>query len=264
MEAGYSGTETAFNTALKEVPGHIANGDIHVTAEQKTAWNGSVRYDAAQSLTDAQKQQARANIAAAPAGYGLGGNGTEVSDWNNATKNGFYRDAKGTEEKHSPFIGVWSCGYVTTWSSGALVQVAFGFPYVNGKYVKCEKNRGYANGGWGEWEWVNPPMQLGVEYRTTERYFGKPVYAKTIDCGTVPLNTQKTVSMEVSGRLNKIRCNAWANSSSDAFTIPRKLSGTEVTVTAASSANNIYISSNTDTLANYTIYATVYYTKATD
>lgn len=40
VEAGYSGTETAFNTALKEVPGHIGDGDIHVTAEQKTAWNG--------------------------------------------------------------------------------------------------------------------------------------------------------------------------------------------------------------------------------
>lgn len=114
------------------------------------------------------------------------------------------------------------------------------------------------------YEYANPPMQLGVEYRTTERYLGKPVYAKTIDCGTVPLNTQKIVSMGVSGRLNKIRCNAWANSGADAFTIPRKLSGTEVTATAASSTNNIYISSNTDTLADYTIYATVYYTKATD
>lgn len=40
VEAGYSGTETAFNTALKEVPGHIGNSEIHVTAEQKTAWNG--------------------------------------------------------------------------------------------------------------------------------------------------------------------------------------------------------------------------------
>ena len=39
-EAGYSGTETAFNTALKEVPGHIANSDIHVTAAQKTTWDG--------------------------------------------------------------------------------------------------------------------------------------------------------------------------------------------------------------------------------
>lgn len=64
VEAGYSGTETAFNEALKEVPGHIANSDIHVTAEQKATWNGSVRYDAAQSLTDAQKTQARNNIGA--------------------------------------------------------------------------------------------------------------------------------------------------------------------------------------------------------
>lgn len=40
VEAGYSGTETAFNTALKEVPGHIGNSNIHVTAEQKTTWDG--------------------------------------------------------------------------------------------------------------------------------------------------------------------------------------------------------------------------------
>lgn len=40
VEAGYSGTETAFNTALKDVPGHIGNSDIHVTAAQKTTWDG--------------------------------------------------------------------------------------------------------------------------------------------------------------------------------------------------------------------------------
>ena len=40
VDAGYSGTQTAFNTALKEVPGHIGNSDIHVTAAQKTTWNG--------------------------------------------------------------------------------------------------------------------------------------------------------------------------------------------------------------------------------
>ena len=40
VEAGYSGTATAFNEALKEGPGHIANSDIHVTAAQKTTWDG--------------------------------------------------------------------------------------------------------------------------------------------------------------------------------------------------------------------------------
>lgn len=41
VEAGYSGTETAFNAALSKVPGHIADGDIHVTAEEKEAWADS-------------------------------------------------------------------------------------------------------------------------------------------------------------------------------------------------------------------------------
>ena len=35
-------------------------------------------------------------------------------------------------------------------------------------------------------EWVNPPMQINVEYRTTERYQGKPVYAKSFNIGALP------------------------------------------------------------------------------
>ena len=31
---------------------------------------------------------------------------------------------------------------------------------------------------WQPWEWLTPPMELGVEYRTTERYLGKPVYTQ--------------------------------------------------------------------------------------
>lgn len=34
------------------------------------------------------------------------------------------------------------------------------------------------NGAWLPCEWENPPMQLDVEYRTTERYLGKVVYAQ--------------------------------------------------------------------------------------
>lgn len=34
-------------------------------------------------------------------------------------------------------------------------------------------------------EWQNPPMLPGVEYRTTERYDDKPVYAKRIDYGYI-------------------------------------------------------------------------------
>ena len=42
-------------------------------------------------------------------------------------------------------------------------------------------------------EWANPPMQLGVEYRTTERYKGKPLYVKAVDCGELPVSTNKVI-----------------------------------------------------------------------
>ena len=48
-------------------------------------------------------------------------------------------------------------------------------------------------------EKVHPPMQVGVEYRTTERYMGKPVYVKLFDLGTLPNNSEKIVSYDVIG-----------------------------------------------------------------
>lgn len=41
--------------------------------------------------------------------------------------------------------------------------------------------------------WEHPPMQLGVEYRTTERYLGKPVYTKVVDCGYMANNKVITI-----------------------------------------------------------------------
>ena len=37
----------------------------------------------------------------------------------------------------------------------------------------------------GTVEWVNPPMIQDVEYRTIERYFGKPVYKVALESGAL-------------------------------------------------------------------------------
>lgn len=184
-EAGYSGTETAFNTALKDVPGHIANGDIHVTEEQKTAWNSSVRYDAPQSLTDAQKTQARGNIDAAPGGFGLGGvlvdapeNSEGFADANLITATGFYRAVRNV------LYGGWHYIIHLNYDSATALQLA---AYVSGEVYGAREKRLNV---WGDWEHTNPPMELGVEYRTTERYLGKPVYYKIVDCGQIADNKQ--------------------------------------------------------------------------
>lgn len=184
-EAGYSGTETAFNTALKDVPGHIANGDIHVTEEQKTAWNSSIRYDAPQSLTDAQKTQARGNIDAAPGGFGLGGvladapeNSEGFADANLITATGFYRAVRNV------LYGGWHYIIHLNYGSATALQLA---AYVSGEVYGAREKRLNV---WGDWEHTNPPMELGVEYRTTERYLGKPVYYKIVDCGQIANNKQ--------------------------------------------------------------------------
>lgn len=49
-----------------------------------------------------------------------------------------------------------------------------------------------------EWAWSNPPMEEGVEYLTTDRYCGMPVYKKLIDYGALPQNSDKAVSTGIS------------------------------------------------------------------
>ena len=58
-------------------------------------------------------------------------------------------------------------------------------------------------------DWLNPPMQLGVEYRTTERYNGKPVYVMAVDGGAFPDNSTKTIevqSPDASGQVKMLDC----------------------------------------------------------
>ena len=51
--------------------------------------------------------------------------------------------------------------------------------------------------GWSEWEWENPPFELGVEYRTTKRWQGYPLYQMLVEFGAPPLSTSKEVRTNV-------------------------------------------------------------------
>ena len=122
-------------------------------------------------------------VGAAPAGYGLGVAqprliGT-IDELDACREGGFYR-------------------YGILRSSVANVPVNFGSLIVYPVYTDtCVQElrpiitnymmRRYWDGGkgeWGEWEIDNPPMELEVEYRTTERWMGKPVYTKLSNVGT--------------------------------------------------------------------------------
>lgn len=193
IDAGYSGSEEAFNAALVAVPGHIADTDIHVTAAQKDAWNSTVRYDAAQSLTDVQKTQARGNIGAAQDGYGLGRpTGKYITDANEAVLGGFYywgRNAKNTPFEYGAMIVIpRSSGSLSKPNVTQIASMDQSGDYALSSILAVRKSTSDGDGAWGEWEYLNPPMSLGVEYRTTERYWGKPVYVKLVDCGNIADN----------------------------------------------------------------------------
>ena len=148
-----------------------------------------VRYDAAQSLTDAQKAQARANIAAAPSGFGLGGNSkllTSDDDVNSIGASGWYTWVSNSVPANAIIVSNITIMRVDAYTPGVKVQTLYGAtdgsdfitqPIVARRMVYGSKV--------GTWEYINPPMYLGVEYRTTERYLGKPVYVKVVDCGTI-------------------------------------------------------------------------------
>ena len=48
-------------------------------------------------------------------------------------------------------------------------------------YTESEDHPGcYCRTAGGETEWLNPPAELGAEYRTAERHKGKPIYTKLL------------------------------------------------------------------------------------
>ena len=124
-----------------------------------------------------------------PSRFGLGSpNPRNIDDANNATESGWYYLDSGTLNSPENAEASNVMLVLARNSNPQTVQVLF-----NVTELAFELRRVCTNGTWSPWEWINPPMQLGVEYRTTERYNGKPVYVKAINFGALPNNTNKSV-----------------------------------------------------------------------
>ena len=196
----------------------------------------------------------------APAGYGLGESTPTLISNCNIVGNGWYRVDASTA--NIPDVGLTSGVLRIDEATGSLVYQSLYF-YASGKVHKME--RVYSSGTWYPWEWVNPPMQLGVEYRTTERYQGKPVYVKFVDCGALPNSASKSISISDD---TTVRCfDIVTGTNSSGMVLPtacfRGLSlDREVAITANS--NSIYIVTNFDGSSYTKTYVLVKYYKNTD
>lgn len=125
-----------------------------------------------------------AQAGAAPAGFGLGESAT-AQNWDTQSRNGFYREKMNGPDGVNMWYGITCSSFSTE-----CTNIAFNPGLVNGSTMAIRHRKGSNP---AEWEYVNPPMIEGEEYRTTERYLGKPVYTKIVNFGTLPNNGYKGI-----------------------------------------------------------------------
>ena len=115
---------------------------------------------------------------------------------------------------------------------------------------------------WGAWEWVTPPLAAGVEYRTTERWNGKPVYAWLIDAGALPNTSMKAVYFSKSASTvdEVVFCEGSTNGG---MRLPNIVPTATACVYLASGKGYVNITTGTDRSGS-TAKVLVKYTKTTD
>lgn len=202
-------------------------------------------------------------VGAAPAGYGLGELSAMNSAWDGASQgcNSFRREKNGSPD------GEWWHGLICKEYGYITTQLAF--KPNNGVLIAAMRGRSAA-GVYGEWEYVNPPMLEGVEYRTTERFNGKPVYTKLVHSEPLGNGSTKNTTL-VNEPVNIVDVKAFLTRTSDGgyFPLPRHAQDGSLSayIYASYVVNNEYttvsIVSTTD-MTDYTAYITVKYTKDTE
>lgn len=105
-------------------------------------------------------------------------------------------------------------------------------------------------------EYQNPPMLLGVEYKTTERYLGKPVYVKVVDCGNLPASGLKNITHGIANCKPIYVYGEMSNGNTLPYTV-----GTTYSISADGAYIQIYV---TGDFSQHTVKATIKYTKTTD
>lgn len=111
----------------------------------------------------------------------------------------------------------------------------------------------------GATEWLNPPMVVGTEYRTVERYKGNVVYTKAVNLGTLPNATEKSVTLNIAGT-KIVSMRAIAIDSDGTFEFFPITYSEDIGATVWVSSKKIMIGTFQD-YSNYTGTAFIKYTK---
>lgn len=119
------------------------------------------------------------------------------------------------------------------------------------------KNKNYSTAKWYPLEYINPEMAVGVEYRTTERYLGKPVYKKLVRVASVPAGkTTVQISAETATGQSIVSANTYStvtgqyNNQAVVYVSEARCTDSGVTVTLTNNQNRTV--ANYDVLVAYT------------
>lgn len=235
------------------------NYTLSKTGQQTDQILGDAILCTAQSLTTAQKTQACGNIGAASDGFGLGKSAyglpsVNPSNIDACTAAGWYYYY---DSAYGSLAGLSFSGGIFVIPSFTDTLQYF-FPRGSSPNPDTYAVRKLSGGTWTEWDINNPPLELGVEYRTTERYLGKPVYCKLIDCGNLPApGASSTIAHGISNCLPISITARMSNSNTIPWlgTYNIGADNANVTINAPSGSSN---------LSALTAVALMRYTKSTD
>ena len=177
-----------------------------------------------------------AMVGAAPEGFGLGTTAPiieTIEQLNSFTQNGWCRVVD-TDLS----LGTYSCSnwFINVTSFGDDYVVQRCYPVANTRPVLIRWLHG------GEWveEWETPPLAIGKEYRTTERYASSVVWQKLVNCGEFNLEASKgkSIAHGIEG-CRPIECTGRLVTA--AYSVPYVTSsGARISISANSSNINVY------------------------
>lgn len=202
----------------------------------------------------------------APAGYGLGLSGsakllTANDDINDMLfGGGWYYYHSDNIPQNAPNLAYTHIVRIDALQGNVFIQTIYGITDGYGYQNMPIEVRRFRYGSMiRPWEYVNPPMVIGVEYRTTERYQGKPVYVKVVNFGAPPAVGDKIVEWGSSEYQPVSHRAIWGN------TLLPYDDGDGLNIRVRSVTGiKIVINSNYDWSGQESISVTIKYTKTTD
>ena len=207
---GADGNTTSTVFALSDAHGNNVGNIDHLFAEDVVV---KVILDVTKGMAFVQNADTNAYLEAqlaskAPAGYGLGEHiychsGDDVLE--------FFDEQLATMPNGTKKFIEFAGDYATTSGAlfvGELCKRDNNYAYVIGYTYSDAMGlyRAKYNGVWNPWEFINPPMEIGKEYRTTERWNNRAVYTKLINCGANAASSYITIPADAT---YLVRHNSW-------------------------------------------------------